>query len=745
MSEIAKIYDPLGLLGPVVLYAKQLIQEMWRDQIHWDESVTQNVQSRWSEFSQQFESINEISFDRKLFIEGYHSFQIHGFCDASNVGYGACLYVRSVNKNNESVCKILCAKSRVSPLKTVTIPRLELCGALLLARLYRETYAALNAVPAKVIFWCDSTIVLHWLNTPPHRLKTYVANRVVEIRENTESHAWRHIRSDDNPADALSRGQLPYAFLKNKIWRSGSTWLTNNEDDWLKQLMQTIEIPELKQNICLVSTVTDYSILERYSSHSKLCRVVARCLRLRLNNAYHGPLCPKEIDEVEIRVIKLLQASQLLDELKKLNGKQPYRGKLVNLSPFIDENGVLRVGGRLQSSRLTFSQKHPMLLPNRNSVTDRIIRETHERNFHTGIQNTLYQLRRKYWLTDGKNQVRKIIRTCVRCSRFEAQTTNYKMGNLPAHRICETIPFTNTGMDFCGLLYMKEKKYRNRIKIKAYVCVFVCMTIKAVHLEVISDLTTEGFLAALRRFVARRGLPKTIYSDNGTNFVGANNKLKELYALFNSNEHTELINQYSNNHHITWHFIPPNAPHFGGLWESTVKLFKHHFKRVVGDSLFTFEELNTFTIEIEGILNSRPLTSLSSDPNDLHALTPAHYLIGRPLTAPPERELQSVPANHLSTWQHITKVRQDFWARWHLEYLNELQKRAKWNKDVPNLTVGTIALIKERNLPCTQWAIGKITKLHPGADGVARAADLKTSKGEIRRAIKSLCPIPVEH
>lgn len=289
---------------------------------------------------------------------------------------------------------------------------------------------------------------------------------------------------------------------------------------------------------------------------------------------------------------------------------------------------------------------------------------------------------------------------------------------------------------------MKKKKHRNRGRVKVYICVFICMSIKAVHLEVVSNLSTEGFLAALRRFIAR-GRPEHIYSDNGTNFVGANNHLKELYALFNSKNHQDRASNFAIEHHMT-HFMPPMAPHFGGLWESTVKLFKHHFKRVVGDLLFTFEELNTFAIEIEDILNSRPITSLSSDPNDLLVLSPAHYLIGKPLTALPEGDLSAVPANRLSTWQHISKVRQDFWKRWSLEYLNEPQIRNKWTKEGPKLEVGAVVLVKDRNLPCTQWALGRVIATNPGEDGIVRAATVKTKSGELKRAVKCLCPLPIE-
>lgn len=313
-------------------------------------------------------------------------------------------------------------------------------------------------------------ITLHWLKTPPHLLKIYVAIRVAEL---TGAYQWRRVRTEDNLADALSRDQLPRAFLRNQTWFTRPSWLIKDEIEWPDKNIRISEIPELKTNAFLTTTINDFEIFYRYSSFSKLCRVIAYCLRFRHNNQFTGPLCAKKINESEIRILKIMQTMQFSGEIKTLKNKGPLtKGKLINLSPFLDENDLIHVGGRLQKSQLTFSQKHPILLPSRDRLTDQIIREVHENNHHTGIQTTLCILRQRFWLLDGRNQVRKVIRACTRCFRFDGNTIDYKMGNLPSVRVCEATPFANTG----GPFYIKEKKHRNRTRIKVYiyVCSYAC-------------------------------------------------------------------------------------------------------------------------------------------------------------------------------------------------------------------------------------------------------------------------------
>ncbi|XP_066592054.1 uncharacterized protein [Prorops nasuta] len=746
LSKIASIFDPLGLIGPVTLYAKKIMQDVWRHKLNWDESVPQKIYSDWLVFEKQLNAINETVFERKVISDNSREIQLHGFCDASGSAFGACIYVRCINDNGDVSVKLLCAKSRVAPLKPTTIPRLELSGALLLSKLCLEATDALQCRIDNITLWSDSTIVLQWIQKSPNILKPYVANRVKEIQEMTKELQWRHVRSENNPADIISRGQLPGALTNNHAWFYGPAWLNQAKTEWPEETVIISEVPELRKNVCLIIVPERMDFLKKYSSYKKLLRIIAYCYRfLSRKTKIKGTLQPDEIDRAERWVIKELQSCVFNTELQQLKTRdRNLMGKFARLSPFLDEHNIIRVGGRLHKSTLTFAQKHPILLPGSHPLTDAIIRETHEKNFHTGVLTTLSLIRQNFWILDGRNRVRKVINKCVRCIRFRPDTTHYKMGNLPSSRVRTALPFESTGVDFCGPFYTKERKYRNKTQVKTYVCVFVCMTMKAIHLEAVTDLSSDGFLAALRRFVARRGLPRHIHSDNGTNFVGANNKLKELYILLNSSAHKKKVTEFASERRIQWHFIPPLSPHFGGLWEASVKMFKHHFKRVVGNTVFTLEQFNTFVNEIEAVLNSRPMTSLSSDPNDIIALTPAHYLIGRTFTTLPESDFSSVNENRLAVWQHLSKMRQDFWKTWNLEYLNSLQERQKWFKDGPVLKVGMVVLIKEKHVPCFNWNLGRIEELHLGEDGIARAATIKTNAGKIKRTTKLLCPLPTE-
>lgn len=749
LSEIAKIFDPLGLLGPVILQAKTFMQKLWKEKVDWDESISQSLFTEWQRFYSQLGLLKNMSFRRQVILPNSNRIELHGFCDASRKGYGACIYFKSFNGKGEVSTYIYCSKSRVAPLKVIDIHRLELCAAQLLTKVYQYVINSIHTKINKVYLWSDSEVTLHWIKTPPYLLKTFVANRVNDIQSKTKNVEWRYIPTSQNPADALSRGQNPQQFILNKLWLVGPQWLKENQNLWPKSRQPSLNsvLPETKETVCFtITSSVDWNLFERYSSFIKLKRIIAYCLRLSTKSKHGKCLLPQELIEAEKRIIKITQASEFATDLINLSkrGYVDNKSKLLPLQPFFDQDGILRVGGRLKNCNITYSQRHPILLPKSHHVSNILISDCHLHNYHSGIQTTLNILRQKYWILDGRNQVRKIIRKCILCWKVNPPNVNYIMGNLPSVRVNSARPFCNVGVDYCGPFYIKEKKYRNKNRIKVYVAVFVCLVVKAVHLELVSDMTTEGFIAAFRRFSSRRGLPQNVYSDNGTNFVGASKELRELYVLLNSNNHKDSIINFSTNKGIIWHFIPPLSPHFGGQWEVSVKLFKHHLKRVVSDKLFDYVEFETFVVEVEAIINSRPLTPLSNDPNDIQVLTPAHFLIGDNLRCLPESDFSQLPVNRLSNWQHIQKIRQHFWTRWHKEYLNELNLRRKWITGGHPINQGTVVLLRDDNAPSMHWKLGVVSEIHPGSDGIIRTVTVKTSNSEFKRNVKSLAPLPID-
>ncbi|CAG4958844.1 unnamed protein product [Colias eurytheme] len=367
------------------------------------------------------------------------------------------------------------------------------------------------------------------------------------------------------------------------------------------------------------------------------------------------------------------------------------------------------------------------------------MRAEHLRSLHAGPQLLLAGFRDQFWPLGGRTLARKIVRQCVICTRFRGKTMEPLMGQLPSTRVTQNYPFQICGTDFGGPFLISSKIGRgNRIS-KCYLCIFVCFCTKAVHLEIVSDLSSNAFISCLRRFISRRGKPSQILCDNATNFVGANNELKKaLQSSINS------IYNFTAEEGIKFIFNPPYSPTFGGLWEAGIKSAKFHLKRVVGNASLTFEELSTLCTQIEAVLNSRPITPLSCNPNDLSPLSPGHFLIGRPLTSlpsPPAATEKKIKTRY----QLIESLRESFWKRWHNEYLSELQKRTKWRSPSDQIKEGSMVVFKEDNLPPMKWRIGRVHRLYPGKDGICRVADFITVKGLQRRALNKVCLLPHEN
>lgn len=763
LSVIAKLFDPLGWLAPFVVKAKLFMQDIWRlpNTKAWDDALPNASMAQWKEIFEELNAPVPITIQRWLRVsDNNERIEIHTFSDASNVAYAGCVYLRVVHHNGMIDCNLIAAKTRVAPIKIMTVPRLELCGALLAAKLSVRCIKALEIGNARIFAWSDSKIVLAWLATHPSKWVTFVANRVSDIQELIDARHWMHIPSKQNPADIASRGMSMKELSTCDLWWHGPSFLRSTNEPSPKQNfnlsidyapdkrkgVKVFHVDAPKSNYVLV-WFSEYVRMIRFTCHAmrwlaKIHRQNPRVTR-SMSRIKAMPITACEIDDAEQKWIKCVQQESFGHEIGRLREKRPLpsQSKLMTLSPFIDDNGVLRMNGRVGNAEL-MQQKQSIILPANSPFVSLMIKHFHENlELHGGVQKTLRALRERFWIIRARCQVQKLIHRCITCYRTKKLLLTQRMAELPSFRTRQARPFTFVGIDYAGYFEVKITERKNSSTTKAYIAVFMCLTTKALHLEVASDLTSAEYIMVLENFIARRGIPNVIWSDNATNFVGAEKEIRELHEQWMSqtNELTKLLAEKR----ITFKHIPARASHMAGIWERAVAQVKYHLKRVLKDVKLTVRRFDHTVKQIECCLNSRPLWALTPNADDIEVITPSHFFNFEPINSLPRPNLEHIPMSRLDQYQYLHHLYTEFWKGWSREYLSTLQPRKKWSQERPNVRVGQVVVVSEDNLPPSRWPIGKITAVHSGKDNLVRVVEVLCRGKVLQRPIHRLGILPI--
>ena len=530
VSVVGRFYDPIGFLAPVVLRFKLLFQKLCVNKMDWDQPLTNYLLDEWNALVRDLQAEIQLSIPRCYFhdIEGEPiSTTLCGFCDASTKAYAAVVYLR-VETVYGVRARFIVSKTRVGPTQALTIPRLELLSALLLSRLITVVSNDLKSILPHLDLRCytDSTVALYWIRGTEKDWKPFVNNRVTEIRDNVPPECWNHCPGLSNPADLPSRGLTLLELSLSQLWRQGPPWLLaqdTNPDPELDFTMPTECVSEMKtskektHNLLIITkapTIGSLIRCEDFSTLTRLLRVTAHVLRAvklfkRSKTCPEGPLTPDELVEAERLWIIDTQTQLRTESYLKVWQKQ--------FDLFFDDRGLIRCRGRLNNAILPYATKYPLFLPRGAHFTALVVRRAHCRVMHNGVKETLTEIRMRYWIIKGRSIVRSIIHCCVTCKRHEGAPFKTPLPPaLPVFRVQEQPPFTFTGVDYAGPLYIPSKETN-----KAWICLFTCCVTRAVHLELVTDMSTDSFIRCLKRFAARRGMPKRILSDNGKSFKAA--------------------------------------------------------------------------------------------------------------------------------------------------------------------------------------------------------------------------------
>ncbi|XP_054713646.1 uncharacterized protein LOC129223104 [Uloborus diversus] len=706
LSLTQSIFDPLGFLTPVLLQAKLLLQEIWEMKVDWDAPLPGITRNKFLKWYNQLKILNDLRIPRRIGFGDRSTWSLHIFCDASQHAYATVIFLRSESEG-EIFVRFVAAKSRVTPLKGITIPRLELMSCVLGVRLSKYVSEALALHVAKY-FWTDSSTALFWIQRND-AWGTFVGNRVREICSVTNTNQWSHISSHLNFADLPSRGCLPLQYSKSDWW-SGPVCLKSPKDNWPKsevKASETLVFAERKKGICLnLSAVVESDRVkwyEKFSKFSKMIPVLSWVKRFIKNcqkvTVIREPfLLDSEIKESKIALLALVQTESFPEMGDSIGGILTIR----------DQSGLRRVRTRIVEREDSYEFRYPILLPSKHYIVNCFVRDYHLKYSHAGTQALTVIMREEFWIIGARRIIRSIVKNCVRCKRFAAKPPTTGSIQLPLDRVRDAFAFEVTGIDLCGPLILWNKT-------KTWIVLFTCAVYRCVHLELVSSISTETFIQALRRFIARRGRPSVVYTDNGTNFVGASRLLRKI-------EWKKVISLETLSP-ITWNFIPPTAAWWGGWWERLVRTTKELLVRVLGQASVTYEELLILLCDVESVMNCRPLTYVSNDTEDLTPLTPSMFIQDIKFSGTPDLDL--LDRDKLLVRQRFCQeLREQLRSRFRKEYLGQLVQRH--GQTHCELKLGDIVLVGSENLKRINWPIARIQELYTGRDGRVRVVKVKT-------------------
>jgi len=757
-SVSAAVFDVLGFFAPTTLLPRLMLQQTWRLKLPWDKDLPSDLSLEWHSWIEGLPLIGEHLIPRRYFNvpnDAIRSTQLHGFADASSKAYGAVIYCRVLLTDGSVRTTLVIAKARVLPLKHTSIPRAELVAAHLLSKLLARTAQVLDVPTSSLFTWTDSAIVWHWLSKESSSIRDrFVANRVQACHDLLPQVRWLHVPTADNPADLCSRGMPAKDLVASTLWWSGPPWLQLTPSQWPvltpAQAAPTTPVLITAPSPTMPTSQVGFlqSLWTRFSSLHKLQRVVAYIRRFAHNaRAQHRLQTPTltndEIKDASHILLRLAQLQGLpgvhsaVTAGRSLPRKHPLFGGQITL-----QQDVLHIATRIRDRQSPTTPKLLVLLPPHSDYTVLLLRTAHATHHHPGVGALHAIVGDSYHVRGLRNALKKISRQCTICQRAYARTLAPSMGLLPSTRTTPAPPFDNTGVDYAGPFWLRRGHTRKPVYEKCWVVVFVCTTTKAVHIDLATSLSTEDFLATLTRFVARRGCPSLIMSDNGSNFLGARECLTELATLFNNRQMKEGILEFTQKHGIRWQNSPPRAPHFGGLWEAAVKQAKVLLHKNLSAHRLRFDEFYTLLVEIESVLNSRPMYPIQIDqaaPEE--PLTPGHFLIGRPLRALPTPDETNANITTLRRWKLVTQLKQRNWRQWLSSYLQSIQDRQKWKTPQHNLRNEDLVYIKDESLGYKVWPLAKVLQVYPGDDGKVRAAKLLCKGRELTRAVRNLVPI----